>query len=90
MHLYKHREIKSLSGLVSEHSAKLTSRLYNSVNFPRILTNEMSKSKLALLPTGGGGGFLSHTTIILAATLKLLELWLPNFVTYCFYLFGTI
>ena len=39
---------------------------------------------------GGGGGFLSHTTIVLAATLKPLKLWLPNFVTSCFYLFATI
>ena len=37
----------------------------------------------------GGGGFLSHTTIVLAATLKPLKLWLPNFVTSCFYLFAT-
>ena len=42
---------------------------------------------LTLLPTGG---FLSHTTIVLAATLKPLKLWLPNFVTSCFYLFATI
>ena len=42
---------------------------------------------LTLLPTGG---FLSHTTILLAATLKPLTLWLPNFVTYCIYLFATI
>ena len=35
----------------------------------------------------GGGGFLSHATRILAATLKLHKLWLPNFVTSCFYLF---
>ena len=39
---------------------------------------------------GGGGGFLSHTTIVLVATLKPLKLWLPNFVTSCFYLFATI
>ena len=38
----------------------------------------------------GGGGFLSHTKIVLAATLKPLKLWLPNFVTSCFYLFATI
>ena len=37
-----------------------------------------------------GGGFLSHTTIELACTLKPLQLWLPNFVTSCFYLFATI
>ena len=43
---------------------------------------------LTLLPTGGG--FLSHTTIVLAATLKPLKLWLPKFVTSCFYLFATI
>ena len=46
-----------------------------------------------LLPMGGGGGeggFLSHTTIVLAATLKPLKLWLPNFVTSCFYLYATI
>ena len=37
---------------------------------------------LTLLPIGGGGGeFLSHTTIVLAATLKPYKLWLPNFVT---------
>ena len=29
---------------------------------------------LTLLPTGGGGAFLSHTTIVLAATLKALKL----------------
>ena len=46
---------------------------------------------LTLLPTGGGGGgFLSHTTILLAAPLKPLKLWLPNFVTSCFYLSATI
>ena len=45
---------------------------------------------LTLLPTGGWGGFLSHTTIVLAATLKPLKLWLPNFVTSCLYLFATI
>ena len=38
----------------------------------------------------GGGGFLSHTTIVLAATLKPLKLWLLNFVTSCFFLFATI
>ena len=43
---------------------------------------------LTLLPTGGG--FLSHTTIVSAATLKPLKLWLPNFVISCFYLFVTI
>ena len=41
---------------------------------------------LTLLPTGE---ILSHTTIILAATLKPLKLWLPKFVTSCFYLFST-
>ena len=41
-------------------------------------------------PIAYGGGFLSHTTILLAATLKPLKLWLPNFVTSCFYLFATI
>ena len=44
---------------------------------------------LNLLPMGGGG-ILSHNTIVLAATLKALKLWLPNFVTSCFYLFSTI
>ena len=44
---------------------------------------------VTLLPMGGGG-FLSHTTIVLAATLKPLKLWLPNFVTFCFYLFARI
>ena len=39
---------------------------------------------------GGGRGLLSHTTRLLAATLKPLKLWLPNFVTSCFYLFATI
>ena len=29
-------------------------------------------------------GFLSHTTIVLAATLKPLKLWPSNFVTSCF------
>ena len=38
----------------------------------------------------GRGGFLSDITIVLAATLKPLTLWLPNFVTSCFYLFATI
>ena len=38
----------------------------------------------------GGEGFLSHPTRILAATLKPLKLWLPNFVTSYFYLFATI
>ena len=41
-------------------------------------------------PIAYGGGFLSHTTIVSAATLKPLKLWLPNFVTSCFYLFATI
>ena len=50
----------------------------------------MTRDTLALLPTGGGGGFLTHTTILLAATLKPLKLWLKNFVTFCFYLFATI
>ena len=52
-----------------------------------------STSSLQLNPIAygrGGGGFLSHTTIVLAATLKPLKLWLPNFVTSCFYLFATI
>ena len=53
---------------------------YQSANSPAWLG-------LTLLPTGG---FLSHTTIVLAATLKPLKLWLPNFVTSCFYLFATI
>ena len=39
---------------------------------------------------GGVGGFLSHTTRILGATLKPLKLWLPNLVTSCFYFFVTI
>ena len=43
---------------------------------------------LTLLPTGGA--FLSHTTIVLAATLKPLKVWLPHFVPSCFYLFATI
>ena len=45
---------------------------------------------------GGGGGvewgvreILSHTTRVLAATLKPLKLWLPNYVTSSFYLFVT-
>ena len=38
---------------------------------------------LTLLPTE----ILSHTNIVLAATQKPLKLWLPNFVTSCFYLF---
>ena len=38
---------------------------------------------LTLLPMGGGG-FLSHTTILSVATLKPLKLWLPNFVAFCF------
>ena len=38
----------------------------------------------------GGGEILSHTTIVLAVTLKPLKLWLPNFVTSCFHLFATI
>ena len=41
-------------------------------------------------PIAYGGGFLSHTTILLAATLKPLKLLLPNVVTSCFYLFATI
>ena len=45
-----------------------------------------SLGTLTLLPMGGGG-FLSHTTIVLAATLKPLKLWLPNFVTSCFYFY---
>ena len=55
--------------------------------FPTAL--EVGLFYLTLLPTGGGG-FLSHTTIVLAGTLKPLMLWLPNFVTSCFYLLGTI
>ena len=43
---------------------------------------------LTLLATGEGG-FLSHTTIVLAATLKPLKLWLPDLVTSWFYLFST-
>ena len=39
---------------------------------------------------GGEGRFLPHTTIVSAATLKPLKLWLPNFLTSCFYLFATI
>ena len=50
--------------------------------FPSVILNPIAY--------GGGGGFLSHTTIVLAATLKPLKLWLPNFVTSCFYLFATI
>ena len=35
------------------------------------------------------GRILSPTTIIVAATLKPLKVWLPNFMTFCFYLFAT-
>ena len=65
-------------------------------SFSTTLDNKITTkllSFLTLLPTGGGGGgggFLSHTTIVLAATVKPLKLWLPNFVTSCFYLFATI
>ena len=50
-------------------------------------SSQQGSGVLTLLPVGG---FLSHTTIVLAATLKPLKLWLPNFVTSCFYLFATI
>ena len=43
-----------------------------------------------LNPIAYGRGLLSHTTIVLALTVKPLNLWLPNFVTSCFYLFATI
>ena len=33
---------------------------------------------------GGGGRFLSHTTIVSPGTLKPLKQWLTNFVTFCF------
>ena len=61
-------------------------------NLSHVLEND---SMLELLysflnPIAYGGGFLSHTTIVLAATLKPLKLWLPNFVTSCFYLSATI
>ena len=39
-------------------------------------------------PIAYSGGILSHTTIVLAATLKPFTVWLPNFVTSCFYLFA--
>ena len=47
---------------------------------------------LLLTPIAYGGvrDFLSHTPIVLAATLKPLKLWLPNFMTSCFYLFAKI
>ena len=48
---------------------------------------KLIETSLTLLPMGG---FLSHTTILLAATLRPLKLWLPNFVTSCFHLFTTI
>ena len=41
---------------------------------------------------GGGGGFLALaiTSRLLAATLKLFDVWLPNFVTSCLYLLAKI
>ena len=54
------------------------------------LVNIIKFPQGAFNPIAYGGGFLSHTTIVLAATLKPLKLWLPNFVTSCFYLFATI
>ena len=49
--LYKDLDMKSLIGLVSRHSGKLTRRLHNSANFQQILTNDMRKSKLKLFPS---------------------------------------
>ena len=50
--------------------------------FYQNLSIQNEQAFLTLLPTGRGGVFLSHTTIVLAATLKP---WLPNFVTSCFH-----
>ena len=43
-----------------------------------------------LHPIAYGGRGLSHTIRLLAVTLKPLELWLPNIVICCFYLFATL
>ena len=64
------------------------SKLVNIFHF-LFKSSKTHPSAAPLLPTegGGGGGIFSHTTIVLAATLTPLKLWLPNFVTSCFYLF---
>ena len=49
-----------------------------------------AKEFLNPIAYGGRGRFLSHTTIVLAATLKPYKLWIPNFVTSCFFIFATI
>ena len=49
--------------------------LFDSLIRPILNYNcEVWNQLLTLLPMGGGGGFLSHTTIVLAATLKPLKL----------------
>ena len=66
----------------------LSAKSAKSIDYQKALQYALCAVPLTLLPTGGG--FLSHTTIVLAATLKPLKLWLPNFVTSCFYFFATI
>ena len=61
-------------------------QFYNKCQFLKVFSSFEKFNPIAY----GGGGFLSHTTILLAATMKPLKLWLSNFVISCFYLFATI
>ena len=85
--------IKYISALVASHSIGLLYRVFKKKGIDKNLNSDLLIIVIHTfnpIAYGGRGRFLSHTTIVLAATLKPLKLWLPNFVTSCFYLFATI